>query len=384
MAKLGGRSLAMVCALVAAFVANVQAADKERKSLIGKKTDAKVRPASAPAPHNFDDVVASVNGEPITRGQLADELITTYGKRQLEMIVNRKLIEQACRQEKINVTRADVDNEINDTLKRLNLKRKEFIERVLGSREMTYAQYIRDTIWPALALKQLVKDKVTINEDDLKKAFEANYGEKVDVRMLVVVELRKAQELWEKVSQEKDEAKRLALFEDFCKSHSIDAATRSFAGKTQPINRHTGYPEVENLAFSLKKGELSKIIQIPEGNLMLLCVDRIPARTDVTLDSPFNPKLGPETVRDVLKKDLWEKKMRVEVAQYFQGVHTKAKIENFLTGEFDPEVLRVEHAEAATKKGTSPSTGVQPASASTASAAAAAAAAGATAPLTPK
>lgn len=335
------RTLRWVVALGLVGLASWSVAGEKKSSLLGrKKVDPNVTQASAAAPRDkWTDVVATVNGEEITREQLADELLATHGRKQLDLIINRKVIEQAAKEKNVEVTRADVEADLQENLKRFNLKRKEFIEQVLGNREITYPQYVRDTVWPALALKKLVADKVEVADEDLAKAFEANYGEKVDVRMLVVLELRKIQELWEEVHKEKDPQKRLALFEDLCKTHSIDQATRAFGGKTQPIHRHTGYPELEQLAFSLKKGELSKIVQLPEGNVVLLCVDRIPARTDITMDTPISPE-SKETVRDLLRKDLHEKKVRIEVATFFKSARDKAVVKDFMSGEFDAEDLK--------------------------------------------
>lgn len=304
--------------------------------------DPKVKPASATTAATLDrwsTVVATVNNEEITREQLAEELIQTYGRKQLDLIINRKVIEQSCKQAKIDVNRAEIEQDLQDNLRRFNIKRNEFIERVLGSREMTYAQYVRDTVWPALALKKLVQGRVTVTDDDLRKSFEANYGPKVDVRMIVVLELRKCQELWEQVNGEKDPKKRLAIFEDLAKTHSIDQATRAFGGKTQPINKHTGYPEIENVAFALRPGDLSKIIQTPEGNVILLCVQQLPARTDVTLETTVNPQTK-ETIRDVLLRDLKEKKTRIEVANFFKDTRDKAVVKDFMSGDFDAQDLK--------------------------------------------
>lgn len=295
----------------------------------------------AKATSKWTEPIATVNGGHITLEQLAEELIATYGKKHLELMVNRKIVELACQERNIEITRAEVENEVNQTCKKLNLSRKEFISHVLSRRDLTYQQYVRDTVWPALALKRLVADKVKVGDEDLKKAFVANYGEKVDCRMLVVRELRKSQELWERINKEQEPDKRLKLFEDLAKTHSIDEATRPFGGQCQPINRHTAFSEVENAAFGLQPGELSKIIQAPEGNLMLLCVQRIPAQANVSLDTVLNDETK-ETVRDLLTKDLHEKMTRAEVGKFFTEIHEKAKknMQNYLTQDFDADIQR--------------------------------------------
>lgn len=302
---------------------------------LGKKKE----PAPAASPTDrWNDKVAEVNGEPILRSELADELIGTYGAKQVDLLINRKLIEQACKAKKINITREELDTELTATLKRLNLKREEFVKRVLADREMTLGQYMRDTIWPKVALKKLVADKVVVSDEELQKAFTANFGEKVDVRMLVVRELKKAQDLWTKVDAEKDADKRLQLFEEMCKTYSIDEATKPFAGRCQPIGHYSTFGEIEQLAFSLRPSELSKIVTVQEGHLMLLCVAHIPARKDVTFTTPVDEK-SKETVREFLTNDLKEKKQRIEIANSFKTMHDGAKFQNYFKNEFEAETL---------------------------------------------
>lgn len=326
------------CALAGAVVSSAVAAD----GLFSKKKDSKAD-KSAKASPDWSAPVAEVNGEPITVQDLAIELIDNYGKKHLEMMVNRKLVAQACKTHNVEVTRADLDNEIKDTLKKLNISRKEFVERVLERREITYGQYLRDTVWPALAMQKLVADRVTVTEEDLTKAFEANYGEKVDVRMLVIRELRKSQEMWDAISKIEDPEKRIAAFEDCCKIHSVDAATRSFGGRCAPINKHSSFPEIEKLAFGLKPNELSSIIQVPEGHLMLLCVARIPAQEGITMDTVVKVsdkgQTKDETVREMMQKDIHEKKIRVEISSFFADLRAKAKVNNFMTADFAADEL---------------------------------------------
>lgn len=309
----------------------------------GKK-DPKVQQASTAPKPGWSASAAEVNGEKITREQLAEELLDTYGKKHIDLMINRKIVEQACRERKIEITQRMMEDDLQATLTKLNLKRSEFVERVLGQRELTLSQYMRDTVWPALALKALVEKTVTITNEDLDRAFVANFGDRVDCRMLVVLELRKAQELWEKANKETDLKKRLLLFEELCKTFSVDQATRSFGGRCQPISRHSGYPQIEKLAFDLKPGELSRIEQLPDQSyVMLLCVEKIPARKDITLDSVAmtDEKTKKQTTwRQYLSKEMLEKKTRYEISNYFVELQKKAEINDYLNHKLSADKLK--------------------------------------------
>jgi hypothetical protein len=286
------------------------------------------------------DIVAKVNGESITRDQLASELIEMYGREHLQSMIGRVLVRQQCQAAKVEVTEEDVRKELSEILDRNKLKLSEFKSQVLASQNMTLGQYLRDQVWPRLALIRLVKNSVTVTDEDLQKAFEANFGEKVDIRMMTVVERRKAEEVWKQVSEQQTLEDRVKLFEDIARRFSTDEATRPYGGKAAPLGRHTVNEQLENAAFSLEKGDLGSIMQIPGGHLLLLCVDRLPARTDVSLDSKVeNQSNGPDapemTYRELLTKDIEQKKVMQEVGTFYKKVEDGAKIENFLTGDFD-------------------------------------------------
>jgi hypothetical protein len=299
---------------------------------------------AGPADAANDNIVAKVNGEPITRDQLASELIEMYGKEHLQSMIGRVLVQQQCKAAQVDVTEEDVRTELSQILERNKLKLSEFKQQVLASQNMTLGQYLRDQVWPRLALIRLVKNKVTVSDEDIQKAFEANFGEKVDIRMMTVVERRKAEEVWKEVSDQKTLEDRAKVFEDIARRFSTDEATRPYGGKAAPLGRHTVNEQLEQAAFALQPGDLGSIMQIPGGHLLLLCVGRIPARTDVDLDSKVpvdSPKPGePEmTYRELLTKDIEQKKVMQEVGVYYKKVEDEAKIENFLTGDFPVDAV---------------------------------------------
>ena len=56
----------------------------------------------------------------------------------------------------------------------------------------TIELYVRDAVWPSVALKKLVDSEVVITEEDLKKGFEANFGERVEALAIVCTNQRQA------------------------------------------------------------------------------------------------------------------------------------------------------------------------------------------------
>ena len=58
-----------------------------------------------------------------------------------------------------------------------------WLELVTKQQGVSVEVYRRDSVWPALALKKLVGDKVQISKEDLRKGYEANYGPRVRCRV---------------------------------------------------------------------------------------------------------------------------------------------------------------------------------------------------------
>src|SRR5262245_20127857 len=62
-------------------------------------------------PVNPSDPIAIVNRQAISRQQLAEECVAKEGKKVLEVMINRLLIEQALAHRKMSVTAAEIDAE---------------------------------------------------------------------------------------------------------------------------------------------------------------------------------------------------------------------------------------------------------------------------------
>lgn len=67
-------------------------------------------------------IVAMVNGQPISRWQLTDQLTKRFGDQMLDNVINERLILAATRQKGIFVTNNEIDAQVKDVEKRLEGK----------------------------------------------------------------------------------------------------------------------------------------------------------------------------------------------------------------------------------------------------------------------
>ena len=88
-----------------------------------------------------------------------------------------------------------------------------------------------------------------------------------------------------------------------------------------PPQKHGGRPLLEEEAFKLKEGEMSGVIQVDTNFVILFC-------TGYTEPVVVNF----EDAKDEIYRDLYEKRLRVEMAKVYDAMLEASKYENLLAG----------------------------------------------------
>jgi parvulin-like peptidyl-prolyl isomerase len=233
---------------------------------------ASAKPGVAKGPlDNLPKVVAVVNGQTISRDQLANECLKRYGTVVLDNLLNKQLILQACAAKGITITQADVNDEIARVSDKFGLTTKLFLEALQEERDITPEQYASEIVWPMLALRALAADKIQVTAEEIDRVIQSEYGPKVQVRMIAVSEAARAQQLYDLAMQDPDQFRRLA------KEHSEDAVSASVEGLLPPIRRFSGDDQLEQFAFQLKPNQISPPFSVGEMHIVLQCVRHLPA-----------------------------------------------------------------------------------------------------------
>jgi parvulin-like peptidyl-prolyl isomerase len=255
--------------------------------------------------------VALVNGFEITHDQLAAECLARHGTTVLETIVNRQLIEQACRQAGISISAQDVDAEIDAMSRRFNVPKDKYIELIQRERGVTARQYADDIVWPMLALRRLSASTAEPSAEQIQQAFEKQFGPAVKARIIVTRTRKEADDL---------RARAVAAPDDFpglARRHSVDVGSASADGWVQPIRLHSGEPQFDHAAFALQPGQISPVIQVADQFIIIKCEGHLPA-AGVKLDA----------VRQHLAADLRDAKSRQASGEVFRRIQDAAKVEN--------------------------------------------------------
>lgn len=234
-----------------------------------------------------NNVVATVNGEEISREKLANTLIDIYGNEGLERLIRRTLVKQEAKKRGIKVNEEEIakrvelhiDAQIQQQMDKGGLKDKQDLIRELEKAGMTEEQYRNNIrkmfkltngqIEAELLSEEIIKKTINISDDELHAAYEEQLGEKILARQIVYRTQREAEKSLEMIKSGAD-------FEALAKKESIDRNSAARGGRMIPFGPNgTLGKSVSNL----KSGELSEIIKTDNGYHIIKLEKRIPKST---------------------------------------------------------------------------------------------------------
>ncbi|MGI9471050.1 MAG: peptidylprolyl isomerase [Rubripirellula sp.] len=259
-----------------------------------------------------NNVVAVVNADPITRKTLSDEAVKRYGGDVLDNMVNRHLILQECTHQGVEVTKQEVSEEIRRLASKFGLSLESYLQLLQEERNISPGQYSREIVWPMLALRRLVADKVEVTDQEYNKAFIAQFGEAVKCRLIMVADRSKAMDVHKQASANP------GMFSSLAKKYSEDEASASVGGLIPPIRRFSGDSRLEEAAFALETGGVSSVMQLGDQWIFLQAVRRIPA-------SNPSPQAMP-AIGEQIKDRIRDEKMRGAASELFAGLQQEARV----------------------------------------------------------
>ena len=270
----------------------------------------------------YPGVAAVVNGQQVAISAVAAECVKRHGADVLQGEINRKLLTQALRKANRQVTQADMQQEIVRAAESFGFvdgagkaDLAGWIDSVTSDGRTTQAIYESDSVWPSVALKKLVEDRVQITEEDLKRGFESLYGPRAEVLAIVLADQRTAQKVWEMARDNPTEE----FFRQLAEQYSVEPVSAGNRGNVPAIRKYGGQPTIEQAAFKLQPGELSPILATGDKYILMRCQ---------SFTKPIVQSI--DAVKSELVRDIREKQLAVEMAKEFDRLKDSAEIDNFL------------------------------------------------------
>jgi len=241
----------------------------------------------------------------------------------------------------VTVTNQEVEASLEEDLKQLTVDRATFVKQFLKQYNKTLYEWREDVIKPRILLTKLVQSQIKVDEADVQRMFESQYGEKVDCRLIV----------WPKG----EEKIALQMYDEIRKSEAeFDKAARGQAigslaatgGRIAPIGRGAAEDDkniVEQIAFKLRPGELSELFQIPgQGTAVLRCEKRVPPAYK---DEADRKKLY-DSLRPQMHKGMFDQKVAKAIPPMFEQLKKAANPTFVLKyGTSDVEVIKATEEE---------------------------------------
>jgi parvulin-like peptidyl-prolyl isomerase len=296
-------------------------------------------PAGALKANPDAKLVAMINGEEVSREELARECLTRFGKPVIESLINKSLISQQCAVHKIQVGDAEVRKEIDQLARKFGMTYDDYLKMLKTERGINAEQYANEIIWPMLALRQLASKEITPTPEEIAQAYESKYGESVKVRIIVHPNATKAQEIQAAAAKHPED------FGSLARQHSQDPSA-SLNGLIQPIRRYIGDKQLEQVAFSLPEGAVSSVIplQMPGAQpgtpgsqqfAILKCEGRLAAQNI----APEHQKQLQKTLSD----SIVEKKLQKEATRIFSEIEKQAKDSQAIVNIYNDPKLRAQY-----------------------------------------
>lgn len=291
------------------------------------------RQSPAGASVTVDRVVAVVNGDIITMSDLQRESARAAGKIDdrllLEDMINRKLQMTAAKRAGMDVTEKELNDAIEDILKRNTMDRQQF-EAALAKEGLSIEQYraeLKEQITLSRVFNKYVRTGLAVDENELRSYYAMNprafqLPEEVRIRQILLrLPEGATPSQTEAVRNKANEAAARALKgEDFIalvREYS-DTATAALEGDLGFMQRDHALPEIEQAVAPLTPGGISGPVRSTIG-FHIIRLEEVRSRL-----IPF------EKVREEISATLFNQKLESTYRNWLQTLRSESTIENRL------------------------------------------------------
>jgi len=255
--------------------------------------------------------IATVNGDKITKAAFDQKLESSpAGRGVLNQMIQAALIDQYAKDNHIDPTAAQIDDEVNKIKARYPNGQFESIVKQQG---LTDAD-VRNIFREQLVLQQAVsKTTPPITDAQVKAYYDRNHAmfdrpEQVRARHILVPDLKTAETVEQKL-------KAGGNFADLAKQYSTDPATKDKGGELGWFGHGQMVAPFDKAAFSLAVGQTSQPVKSPFGYHIIQVEAKRPAQK-ATLAS----------TQAQIRSLLQQQASQAQIPAFLQSLHNKANI----------------------------------------------------------
>lgn len=258
--------------------------------------------------------VATIGDEEISQDELNDVLVEKYGAETLNQLISERIVKKETDKADIEVTDEEVEAEYQNMANQYN--GVEGLQAAIAQANLT-EEDLREDIKSNIALEKLLKPQVEASDEEIAAYYEENkdefsQGEQVNASHILVEEEKEAQDIVKKLEDGED-------FAALAKEYSIDEGTKENGGELGFFGRGEMVEEFDQVAFDLKKDEISEPIKSDFGYHIIEVHEKQDAKT-ISLDES----------KDKIKNILIETKMPETFSKWYSEKLEEYKVENKL------------------------------------------------------
>ncbi|MGL6195116.1 MAG: hypothetical protein ACRC2T_09885, partial [Thermoguttaceae bacterium] len=130
------------------------------------------------------DILAEVNGIKLTKKEIMQEAFKQHCEEVLDTRIKLMLIDIACEQNNIKITRDEETAFIESMARPFNLTVADLLQKIVEENGTDPEVYRSDTIRPLVAIRRLAGAKLEVTQADIDQEFDKMYGPSVQVRQI--------------------------------------------------------------------------------------------------------------------------------------------------------------------------------------------------------
>jgi foldase protein PrsA len=261
-----------------------------------------------------DEVVAKVGDKSISKEDLYTTLVDQYGDAALDTLIAEKIVELESDKKDLTVKDSEIEEEL-ESIKESYGGEEAFNEALTSSGASLDS--VKKNVESFLLTEKLLKDRVSISDDQITEYFEANKDsfaqeEQVQASHILVEDEETAKEVKSKLDDGGD-------FAELAKEYSTDTSNAEAGGELGFFAKGEMVTEFDDKAFAMKKGEISEPVKTEFGYHIIKVTDKKDAKEAVLDDHK-------EEIKDIL----FDQALQTEYGTWLEEQKEEYQIENLL------------------------------------------------------